>query len=64
MPAFGFPLPETGHYAARLCEVRWRDSSPPSTLQLPLIMPTTAFASTAAMPMGMRRFQPRFINWS
>ena len=27
-------------------------------------IPTAAFTITAAMPIGMSRFQPMFINWS
>jgi hypothetical protein len=27
-------------------------------------IPTAAFSSTAAMPIGISRFQPMFINWS
>jgi hypothetical protein len=30
----------------------------------PRSIPTTALISTMAMPRGIRRFQPMFINWS
>jgi hypothetical protein len=30
----------------------------------PFSIPTTALARMAAIPMGIMRFQPMFINWS
>ncbi len=37
----------------------------PSTRRYPpFTIPTTALMSTAAMPRGIRRFQPRFMSWS
>ena len=35
-----------------------------SRLHHPFAIPTAAFSGSMVMPMGIRRFQPLFVNWS